>query len=124
MVEATKLRGAPQASHGSGSSGYGGGGCISTQAKGGEHALISCRFGEGTIEAFAREINAALVRLGVKTFMVDAIKKGEFGDQTNVGLYKMHTLIALGDDSYGARTRSDYSTFEELKYAAEKGKYI
>lgn len=78
--------------------------------------LVSARFG-GEKEKFARDIHKELRALGVNAFMVDAGAGGDFATQTMDGLDQMYAMLAVCYDTYGAKTASAYSTYEELSNA-------
>ena len=82
---------------------------------------MSARFDGGEKESFARAIHKELRALGVNAFMVEAHPGGEYGDQTMYGLDQMYAMLAVCYDTYGAKTSSPYSAYEELKYANEQG---
>ena len=86
-----------------------------------QHLLVSARFDGGEKEKFAREIHKELCALRVNAFMVEALAGDNFATQTVDGLDQMYAMLAVCNDTYGAKTTSKYSTYEELTHAYDHG---
>ena len=86
-----------------------------------QHLLVSARFDGGEKEKFAREIHKELCALRVNAFMVEAGAGDNFATQTVDGLDQMYAMLAVSYDTYGAKTTSKYSTYEELAHAYDHG---
>ena len=81
-----------------------------------KHIFFSGRFG-GEKEVVARELYAALRKLGVNAHIVDAGPGQSFGPKTIYGLCHMELMICICYDDYGEKTDSASCTFWELKHA-------
>ena len=84
--------------------------------------FISARFGPGvnqgsheTAKKLFEELKKPKYKL--KVYMVQSNAGDDFGDMTVLGLTKAKALLAIGCKNYGANTRINYSTYEELQYA-------
>eukprot|EP00961_Rhodomonas_salina_P060627 813930-Rhodomonas_salina.1 len=86
-----------------------------------KHVLISARFDGGEKEANARALEKELrERHGINTYIVEAGVGEEFGPMTDYALYNMWLMVAMCFENYGAKTKSKYSSYEELSYASNK----
>jgi len=83
-----------------------------------KHIFFSGRFG-GEKEVVARELYAALRKLGVNAHIVDAGPGRAFGAKTIYGLVHMELMICIVYDDYGEKTDSSSCTFWELKHAID-----
>ncbi len=87
--------------------------------------FISTRFIKNDpSEGEAKELRDALADLGLNAYMVEAKPGEDFGEQVMGGLNSMKTFVALCSSNYGAKTLSNYSTYNELKFARDHHKHI
>ena len=88
------------------------------------HLLVSARFDGGKKEKFARALAAALKAEGVNVYMVDATGGDDFGEMTMFGTAEMSAMVAVCFDDYGAKTKSPYCSYAEVKAATDRKKTI
>lgn len=86
-----------------------------------KHYLLSGRFDGKEQERLMRRVYAELKTTfpAIKFCIVEAGPGGEFAEQTMQGLFNMKGMVSFAFENYGEKTKSEYSTFHEAKYAKE-----
>jgi hypothetical protein len=79
--------------------------------------FISLRFGEGMPEAKA--LQADLHARGVSAFLCDIPEGQDLANAVVMALTHCKLAVILGTKTYGRKTTSGFSTFEELRYIFE-----
>eukprot|EP00437_Effrenium_voratum_P066741 CAMPEP_0181509186 /NCGR_PEP_ID=MMETSP1110-20121109/60204_1 /TAXON_ID=174948 /ORGANISM="Symbiodinium sp., Strain CCMP421" /LENGTH=86 /DNA_ID=CAMNT_0023638715 /DNA_START=24 /DNA_END=280 /DNA_ORIENTATION=- len=84
--------------------------------------MISGRFNDQQKMNYMREVKELLRERSVPVDMVEANFAGaSFGDQTTRLLFKAKALLPFCTWDYGQKTDVGYETYEELRYAHQKG---
>jgi len=83
--------------------------------------MMSARFNGDKYEDMARALASELRKKGVNVYIVEAGVGTTFGDKTIYGMYHMVAMICFCSPNYGQKTTAIYSSFGELKNAAENG---
>merc|ERR1712003_37301 len=74
--------------------------------------------------AKARELHQELLNLELKALIMGTGAGGNFGLLVMHALHSMKSMVVFGCPHYGAKTKSTYSSYDELKNANEKNKHI
>eukprot|EP00043_Microstomoeca_roanoka_P025269 m.263584 g.263584 ORF g.263584 m.263584 type:complete len:410 (-) comp53819_c0_seq1:344-1573(-) len=82
--------------------------------------FLSLRFGEAMDEAIA--IKTALQRLGTATFLCDVAPGGDIAEAVIPAIDAAELVVILGTETYGEKTASPFSTYEELKFIMDESK--
>ena len=82
--------------------------------------FISLRFSEAMVEG--RALQKGLLERGIASFLCDIPAGQDLADAVVTALAHCDLAVILGTTTYGARTKSGFSTFEELRYIFEVGK--
>lgn len=82
--------------------------------------FISLRFGEAMLEA--RALQTDLHARGISAFLCDIPEGQDLAGAVITALTYCKLAVILGTKTYGKKTHSGFSTFEELRYIFEENK--
>merc|ERR1712003_342510 len=74
--------------------------------------------------AKARELHQELLNLELKALIINTGAGGNFGLLVMHALHSMKSMVVFGCPQYGAKSKSTYSSYDELGNASENKKHI
>jgi hypothetical protein len=80
--------------------------------------FLSVRFAEAMDEAVT--VKGALEARGVPTFLCDVPEGDDLGHAISLNLVQCELVVIFGTETYGEKTQSVLSTFEELRFVLDK----